>query len=266
MPASSKYGRRSAAAWTRLFLACFLALAVAACGGSEEEEVTYVERPVDDLYNSAMDALLAGSYKQAARLFDEVERQHPYSVWASKAQLMAAFAHYSDNKYEDAVAGLDRFIQLHPGNPDVAYAYYLKALSYYERISDVGRDQRMTRMALASFEELTRRFPNSKYSRDAQLKIDLSRDHLAGKEMSIGRYYLDRGHYLAAINRFRIVIGEFQTTTHTPEALHRLVECYLALGVIEEARQTAAVLGYNYPGSDWYEDSYVLLTNGLAER
>ncbi len=265
MPASSRYGRRSAAVWTRLFLACFLALAVVSCGGSEEEE-TYVERPVDDLYNSAMDALLAGNYKQAARLFDEVERQHPYSVWASKAQLMAAFANYSDNKYEDAVAGLDRFIQLHPGNPDVAYAYYLKALSYYERISDVGRDQRMTRMALGSFEELTRRFPNSKYSRDAQLKIDLTRDHLAGKEMSIGRYYLERGHYLAAINRFRIVIGQFQTTTHTPEALHRLVECYLALGVIEEARQTAAVLGYNYPGSDWYEDSYALLTNGLAER
>ncbi len=236
-----------------------VSLALVACGSDEPPE--YVERPVEDLYNAAMNTLLAGNFKEAARLFDEVERQHPYSVWASKAQLMGAYAHYHDNNYEDTIAALDRFIQLHPGNPDVAYAYYLKSLSYYEQISDVGRDQKMTILALQSLEELKRRFPNSKYGRDAALKADLARDHLAGKNMSIGRFYQSRGHYLAAINRFRMVVAAFQTTTHVTEALHRLVECYLALGLMDEAQSTAAVLGYNYPGSEWYADSYALLTD-----
>jgi len=239
--------------------AAALLLLVAACSSSDEEDVNYVERPVDELYNEAMDTLQSGSNLRAAKLFDEVDRQHPYSPWASKAQLMSAYAHYLENNYEDAIAGLDRFIQLHPGNEDVAYAYYLKALSYYEQISDIGRDQKMTREALTSLEELTRRFPDSKYTRDAELKIDLTRDHLAGKEMAIGRFYQDRGHYLSAINRFRMVVGEYETTSHTPEALHRLVECYLALGIVQEAQETAAVLGYNFPGSEWYQDSYALL-------
>ncbi len=245
---------------------CVLALsfALAACGSSDKEP-EYVERPVEDLYNSGMNTLLSGDFENAARLFDEVERQHPYSVWASKAQLMGAYAHYQDNNYEDAIAALDRFIQLHPGNRDVAYAYYLKSLSYYEQISDVGRDQKMTVLALQSLEELRRRFPKSKYGRDAALKADLARDHLAGKNMSIGRFYQSRGHNLAAINRFRMVVEVFQTTTHVTEALHRLVECYLALGLIEEAQATAAVLGYNYPGSEWYADSYALLTGADVE-
>ena len=244
---------------------CVLALSVAlaACGSDKEPE--YVERPVEDLYNAGMNTLLSGDFKNAARLFDEVERQHPYSVWASKAQLMGAYAHYQDNNYEDTIAALDRFIQLHPGNRDVAYAYYLKSLSYYEQISDVGRDQKMTVLALQSLEELQRRFPKSKYGRDAALKSDLARDHLAGKNMSIGRFYQSRGHNLAAINRFRLVVEVFQTTTHVTEALHRLVECYLALGLTEEAQATAAVLGYNYPGSAWYADSYALLTGAGAE-
>ena len=225
----------------RLLGVCLALLVTAGCTG--EEDFEYVERPVEELYNEAMDTLQSGSNTKAARLFDEVDRQHPYSPWASKAQLMSAYAHYLENNYEDAIAGLDRFIQLHPGNEDVAYAYYLKALSYYEQISDIGRDQKMTREALTSLEELTRRFPDSKYTRDAELKIDLTRDHLAGKEMAIGRFYQDRGHYLSAINRFRMVVEEYETTSHTPEALHRLVECYLALGIIEEARETAAVLG-----------------------
>ncbi len=240
--------------------AAALILLVAACSSSEEEEINYVERPVDELYNEAMDTLQSGSNLRAAKLFDEVDRQHPYSPWASKAQLMSAYAYYLENQYADAISGLDRFIQLHPGNPDVAYAYYLKALSYYEQISDVGRDQRMTRLALESLEELTRRFPESKYTRDAQLKVDLTRDHLAGKEMNVGRFYQKRGHYLSAINRFRIVVEQYETTSHTPEALHRLVECYLTLGILDEAQETAAVLGYNYPGSEWYQDSYGLLT------
>jgi len=176
-----------------LLLAGTLAALLGACSSSDPE---YVERPVEELYNTAMDSLLAGEYQESARLFDEVERQHPYSVWASKAQLMAAFANYQDNKYDDAINALDRFIQLHPGNRDIAYAYYLRAISYYEQISDVGRDQKMTRMALESLEELIRRFPDSRYTRDAQLKVDLARDHLAGKHMEIGRYYQDQGEYL----------------------------------------------------------------------
>ncbi len=241
----------------RLAAALCLCLLVAACGSDDKE---YVERPVEELYNRAMDALLAGDYEEAADLFDEVERQHPYSVWAAKAQLMAAFAMYQDNDYDKAINALDRFIQLHPGNRDAPYAYYLKAVSYYEQISDVGRDQEMTELALEALEELVRRFPDSRYARDATLKIDLARDHLAGKHMEIGRFYQSQKQYLAAINRFRKVIESFQTTTHVPEALHRLVECYLAIGVVDEARETAAVLGHNFPGSEWYIDSYSLLT------
>ncbi len=242
----------------RLATVLLLALAVTACSSDGPPE--YVEQPVDELYNGAMNALEAGEYREAARLFDEVERQHPYSEWAAKAQLMAAYAFYQENAYDEAINALDRFIELHPGSPDVSYAYYLKAVSYYEQISDVRRDQSMTRSALNSLEELARRFPNSKYTRDAELKIDLTLDHLAGKHMSIGRYYQGEREYLAAINRFRTVIERFQTTTHVPEALHRLVESYMALGIVDEAKATAAVLGHNFPGSEWYIDSYALLT------
>ena len=237
-----------------------LCLLLWSCSWFEEEEPRYVETPVEDLYNTAMDSLLVGNYFDAARLFDEVERQHPYSTWAAKAQLMAAFAFYQNNKYDEAINALDRFIQLHPGNKDIAYAYYLRAISYYEQISDVGRDQKFTQLSLTALEEVARRFPESRYARDVTLKIDLARDHLAGKHMEIGRFYLKQGEYLAAINRFRLVIRDYQTTTHVPEALHRLVESYLVLGVTDEAQATAAVLGYNYPGSPWYADSYVLLT------
>ncbi len=259
MSSSPERVLRSRGSCLRALGAAAVLLLVAACA-SDDDEFNYVERPVDELYNEAMDTLQSGNNRQAAKLFDEVDRQHPYSPWASKAQLMSAYAYYLENEYADAIAGLDRFIQLHPGNVDVAYAYYLKALSYYEQISDVGRDQKMTRLALESLQELTRRFPESKYTRDANLKVDLTRDHLAGKEMDVGRFYQKRGHYLSAINRFRKVVEEYETTSHTPEALHRLVECYLALGILNEAQETAAVLGYNYPGSEWYEDSYGLLT------
>jgi len=241
----------------RLGLALAAALLLAACSTPKEE---YVEQPVEALYNKAMDLLGAGAYGPTAKAFDEVERQHPYSVWATKAQLMAAYANYQANIYDEAILAAKRFIDLHPGNRDIAYAYYLVALSYYEQISDVGRDQKMTELALQSLEEVVRRFPNTDYARDAKLKIDLTRDHLAGKEMEIGRFYLKRGEYIAAINRFRTVVERYQTTTHVPEALLRLTEAYLALGVTEEAQTAAAVLGYNYPGSDWYLDAYALLT------
>ncbi len=251
----------------RLLLSAFAAasLFLAGCEGAVDDSV-YYEGPVDELYNIAMDALLQERYKYAAKLFDEVERQHPYSVWATKAKLMSAYALYQANDYDGANQALDRFISLHPGNRDVDYAYYLKALTYYERITDVERDQTVTEQALASLEEVIRRFPDSNYARDARRKYDFVRDHLAGREMAVGRYYLKRGQYVAAINRFRTVVEKYQTTTHVPEALHRLVEAYTALGITDEARKAASVLGYNYPDSPWYQDSYELVEGKVAPR
>ena len=234
------------------------AVGLAACGTGDEEEV-YVERPVEDLYNTALDDLAVENYSLARQGFEEVDRQHPYSVWATKAQLMAAFSAYQEANYDEAIVALDRFIELHPGNSDTAYAYYLKGLCYYEQIADVTRDQRITQLALSSLQDVVTRFPDTDYARDAALKIDLARDHLAGKEMEIGRYYLRSGEYTAAINRFRAVVEDYQTTTHVPEALHRIAEAYSALGLTSEAQQVAAVLGYNYPGSVWYIDSYELV-------
>ncbi|MDP7487313.1 MAG: outer membrane protein assembly factor BamD [Alphaproteobacteria bacterium] len=240
-----------------LTLLCVLGLAFAGCSGGDEE--VYVERPVEDLYNEAMDLLLAESYDAAAAAFEEVERQHPYSVWATKAQLMSAFAHYQSTNYDETVLAAERFIELHPGSSDAPYARYLVGLSFYEQISDVGRDQRNTELALEAFEDVVLRYPDTRYARDAALKISLARDHLAGKEMKVGRTYQSLEFYLAAINRFRNVISEYETTSHAPEALLRLTECYLALGVVGEAQAAAAVLGYNFPGSQWYRDAYVLL-------
>ena len=227
--------------------------------GTGYEEQQKAERPVEEIYNNAMDLLQTGWYETAAKEFDEVERLYPYSIWATRAQLMAGYSHYKNSRYDDAIISLDRFIELHPGNRDAPYAYYLKALSYYEQISDVGRDQKMTRLALDAMREVVRRFPNTSYARDARLRLELTQDHLAGKDMAIGRYYQRRGDYLAAINRYRGVIERYQTTTHVPEALHRLTECYLALGITDEAQMSAAVLGHNFPGIQWYEDSYALL-------
>jgi len=240
------------------FFAAGLLMALAACSGSTNQ--VYVEKPVDDLYNKAMNALVDENYTEASKTFDQVESQHPYSVWATKSQLMEIYANYQNQNYNEAVIAADRFIQLHPGNRDVAYAYYLKAICYYMQIVDVGRDQKLTQLALAALQDVVRRFPDSKYARDAGLKLDFVRDHLAGKEMEIGRYYLKRGDYLAAMNRFKRVIEMYQTTTHVPEALERLVECDLALGLVDEAKKNAAVLGYNYPGNRWYADAYDLVT------
>ncbi|MFD1625770.1 outer membrane protein assembly factor BamD [Azospirillum griseum] len=239
--------------------AILLSATLAACSSTKED--AYVERSADQLLSEADGAMKEDAFKKAAKLYDEVERQHPYSESASKAQLLAAYAHYQDLKYDDAILALDRFIQLHPGNPDIAYAYYMRALSYYEQITDVRRDQRMTRLALDALSEVVRRFPDSQYARDAKLKIDLTNDHLAGKEMEVGRFYLRQQQYTSAIGRFRVVVENYQTTSHVAEALHRLVECYLALGVTDEAKTAAAVLGHNFPGSEWYTDSYALLVD-----
>jgi outer membrane protein assembly factor BamD len=217
------------------------------------------EVPVEQIYSEALTSLDKGNWMLCAAAFDEVERQHPYSVWARRAILMSSYCYYQANKYSEAILASDRFITLHPGNKDAPYAYYLKAVSLYEQIVDVGRDQRRTEQAMAALSDLIRRFPQTDYARDARLKLDLTRDHLAGKEMSIGRYYLKRGEHVAGIARFRTVIEKYQTTSHVPEALHRLVEAYLSLGVVKEAQTAAAVLGHNYPGSEWYEDSFNLL-------
>ena len=227
--------------------------------GGRGTDTRYVARDVDTLYNAAKDRLDRGQYKIAAALFDEVERQHPYSPWARRAQQMSAFSYYMAADYNKAIESSRRFLSIHPGNKDAPYAYYLIALCYYEQISDVTRDQKITEQALASLGEVARRYPNSRYAADAKLKMDLVNDHLAGKEMEIGRFYQRRGKWLAATIRFRTVIEKYQTTTHTPEALMRLTESYLALGVPVEAKKTAAVLGANYPGTKWYERAYELV-------
>lgn len=214
---------------------------------------------VEKLYNDAAARLDNGEYYEAAKAFDEVDRQYPYSQWAARAQLMSGFAHYKNLKYDEAIIALNRYIELHPGDADVSYAYYLKALCSYEQITDVRRDQRTTQEALEALRQVVQRFPDSRYAKDALLKIDLTTDHLAGKQMEIGRYYQKRREYQAAINRFQRVVEQFQTTTHVPEALHRLTESYLSLGLAEEARRTAAILGHNYPESSWYKDTYKLM-------
>jgi outer membrane protein assembly factor BamD len=193
--------------------------------------------------------------------FQEVERQHPYSEWSRRAILMQAFAHYQANNYVEAIADSDRFIQLYPGNPTAAYAHYLKAICYFEQIVDVGRDQAATGQALDNLRDVVQRYPNTEYAHDARLKIDMVNDQLAGKEMTIGRWYLRNGDTLAGIGRFKTVIDKYQTTSHTPEALYRLVEANLTLGLMDEAKRDGAVLGYNYPGEIWYLDAYKLLTS-----
>ncbi|MGN6596583.1 outer membrane protein assembly factor BamD [Sphingopyxis terrae] len=254
--------RPSSRAAVRLIAAALVIsplLAACAGGGGVKKDTRYVARDVNTLYRAAQDRLDRGQYKIAAALFDEVERQHPYSPWARRAQLMSAFSYYMDREYTPSIESAQRFLSIHPGNKDAPYAYYLIALSYYEQISDVTRDQKITQQAQAALGEILRRYPDSRYAADARLKLDLVRDHLAGKEMEIGRFYERSSNWLAASIRFREVVDKYQTTSHAPEALFRLTECYLALGVPEEAKKSAAVLGANYPGSKWYERAYKLM-------
>ena len=212
--------------------------------------------PVEQIYNNGIDALNAKNYNTAIKQFELVEQGYPYASWAVNAQLMQGYTQYLQNPYTDAIGTLDRFIQLHPAHRDIAYAYYLRGLCFYEQIADIQRDQKATQESMTALQEVVNRFPDSAYGRDARLKIDLGRDHLAGKEMSVGRYYERQHLYTAAIGRFQRVVDDYQTTNHVPEALHRLTEIYLSLGLTDQAKRTAAVLGHNYPGSEWYEDSY----------
>ncbi|HEX2942621.1 MAG TPA: outer membrane protein assembly factor BamD [Rhodopila sp.] len=237
---------------------------LSACGGSDSSKQA-ITGPVEELYNNGVDALNAHRFSLATDEFAAVEQNYPYSTWAVNAQLMIAYSQYLQNKYTDAIGGLDRFIQLHPAHRDIAYVYYLRALCYYEQIADIQRDQKGTEQAMSALREVVNRFPDTSYAQDAKLKIDLCIDHLAGKEMEIGRFYQKQHLYEAAIGRFQRVVDDFQTTNHVPEALARLTEIYLALGLKDEARKTAAVLGYNYPGNEWYIDTYdQLADDGLA--
>lgn len=244
-----------------LLLAAAAVLPLTACahGNKNKLDTSYVARDVSSLYEAAQRAMNNGDYEQAAKLFDEVERQHPYSIWARHAQLMSGFNYYLAQKYSDAVSSAQRYLTIHPGSPEAAYAQYLIAMSYFQQMPDVDRDQTTAQQALDSFGELVRRYPETKYAADGRLKLDEIRDHLGGKEMEIGRFYERSGQWLAATYHFRNVIDQYQTTTQTPEALERLVECYLQLGIPEEAQKSAAVLGRNYPDSWWYRQSLKLL-------
>jgi outer membrane protein assembly factor BamD len=248
-------------------LAVMAAGATACAGRHASVDVQYVDQPVEQLYNRGSDMLDRHRWTEAVAAFQEVERQHPYSTWARRAMLMEAYAQYQSNDYDKSIDNAQRFIALHPGNEDAPYAYYLVAICYFERILDVGRDQGTTERALAALNDVVRRFPQSAYARDARLKIDMVYDQLAGKEMEIGRFYLTRDQHLAAINRFRNVVenANFQRSSHVPEALERLVEAYLSVGMTDEAQRAAAILGYNYPGNEWYQRAYALMTTrGVA--
>ena len=223
------------------------------------------DEPAGTLYNEGLGYLNAGKLKDAVNSFDEVDRQHPYSEWARKALIMSAFASYRRAKYDDTISTASRYLTLYPGSPDAAYAQYLIGSSYFRQIPDVTRDQDDTRKAIAAFEDIVTHYPDSEYVADAQQKLIVARDQLAGKEMQIGRYYLEQRQYLAAINRFRTVVTDFQTTRHVEEALERLTEAYYSLGLNSEAQTAAAVLGHNFPDSKWYEDAYKLLQTGGLE-
>lgn len=245
----------------RLALIGATLVAVSACSSNKKEKLAYVERPAELIYNQALNKMDRNDWADAKLLFQEVERQHPFSRWARRSMLMSAYASYRSADHDESVAMAQRFIGLHPGSDSAPYAYYLIAINYYDQIYDVGRDQATTVSAEASLQQVVRRYPESDYARDARLKLELTHDHLAGKEMSVGRYYLKQNQHLAAIGRFKVVVSEYETTSQTEEALHRLVESYVSIGIIQEAKLVGSVLGHNYPNSEWYADSYNLLEN-----
>ena len=230
-----------------------------ATNDANKDAANYKERSVEAIYADGWRAINNGAWDICAAQFNEVERQHPYSPWARRGMLISAFCSYQANDYTTAIATADQYIQLHPGSQEVAYAFYLKAISLYEQIVDISRDQSNTEGALVALQDVVQRFPDTEYARDATLKIDLTNDHLAGKEMAVGRYYMTRGDYIGAINRFRTVVDQYQTTPQIAEALERLTEAYYSLGLDSEAQTAAAVLGRNYPGSAWYKDAYNIL-------
>jgi outer membrane protein assembly factor BamD len=238
-----------------------LALAIAGCRDKKPESEAVVDPP-DLLYNQALAQLEAGDAGDAAKKFEEIDKEHPYSEYARRSLVMSAFVNFRRGKYTEAINDAQRFVTLFPAHPDAAYAQYIIGESYFRQIPDVTRDQDLARKAMDAMGEVIRKYPDSEYAADAQNKIDVARDQIAGKEMQIGRYYLERREYLAAVNRFKFVVQDYQTTRHVEEALHRLTESYLALGIVNEAQTSAAVLGHNFPDSQWYQDSYRLLNKG----
>jgi outer membrane protein assembly factor BamD len=257
-------GVRASAVARVIALAAMLA-SLGACSslnnffGSKDDEV-YVDEPADKLYNEGLFLLNdKKEYKAAAKKFEEVDRQHPYSDWARKSLIMSAFAYYEGGEYDDSISAAKRYVTLHPGSPDAAYAQFLIGSSYFDRIPDISRDQDRTEKAVAELEEVVRKFPNTEYAIAAKKKIDIARDQLAGKEVDIGRWYMQKKDYTGAINRFKVVVTRYQTTRHVEEALMRLTEAYMTLGIVDEARTSAAVLGHNFPDSPWYQDAYNLV-------
>ena len=240
-----------------------LALLVAplmACSLFNKDEDFVPDQPADKLYNQGLYLLnQQQDYKEAAKKFDEVDRQNPYSDWARKALLMSAYSYYESQQYTDCINSAERYVTLHPGSPDAAYAQYLIGASYYDQILDVSRDQARAEKAINALEEVVRKYPDSEYATAAHKKIDMARDQLAGKEMEIARYYMNKRDFVGAINRFKVVVTQYQTTRHVEEALERLTEAYVSLGLMDEAQTAAAVLGHNFPDSPWYKDSYNLV-------
>ena len=249
-----------------------LAAPLAGCGTGAlwdkfmAKDETFVDEPADKLYNECLDMLNEKRDTRAAmKKFEEVDRQHPYSDWARKSLLMSAYASYEAGNYDECISAANRYISLHPGSSDAAYAQYLIAVSNFDQIPDITRDQGRTEKAIAALEEVIRKYPNSEYTASAKKKIEVARDQLAGREMNVGRYYMERRDYTAAINRFKVVVTRYQTTRHVEEALARLTEAYMAIGIVGEAQTAAAVLGHNFPDSRWYKDAYNLVKSGGVE-
>jgi outer membrane protein assembly factor BamD len=241
-------------------------LAAGACSMFDKDTAVLPDDPADKLYNEGLYLLnQKKDYKAAAKRFEEVDRQHPYSEWARKSLLLSAYAHYEGKQYEDAVSAAKRYVTLHPASADAAYAQYIIGSAYYDEIPDVTRDQQRTERAIAALDEVSRKFPNTEYAASAKRKLAVARDQIAAKEMTTGRYYLERRDYTGAINRFKVVVTQYQTTRHVEEALMRLAEAYLALGIVQEAQTAAAVLGHNFPDSRWYKDAYALVKSGGLE-
>ncbi len=255
--------RRIARALSMLVLASSLGACSSLFGGKDD---TPPDEPADRLYNEGLYVLNnKKDPKKAVEKFEEVDRQHPYSEWARKSLIMSAYAYYQAGSYDESVTASKRYIALHPGSPDAAYAQYLIGASYFDEIPDITRDQARTEKALAALDEVVRKYPTSEYATSAKQKMEVARDQLAGKEMQIGRYNLERRNYTGAINRFKVVVTKYQTTRHVEEALERLTEAYMSLGIVAEAQTAAAVLGHNFPDSEWYKHAYALVKNGGLE-
>jgi outer membrane protein assembly factor BamD len=234
-------------------------------GCADDKNAIAPDEPADKLYNEGLTLLNKKEFVDSAKKFEEVDRQHPYSDWGRKSLLMAAFAYYEGGKYDDTISTAKRYVTLHPGSADAAYAQYLMASAYFDQIPDVTRDQARTERAMQVLAEVARKYPDTEYAESAKKKIEVARDQLAGKEMMIGRFYLEKRNFIGAINRFKAVVTQYQTTRHVEEALMRLTECYMALGIVPEAQTAAAVLGHNFPSSPWYQDAYKLVQTGGAE-